>query len=307
MKETKIKEEGLTPQRTEQRPTCLSERNPSIMVLGGGGSKIVAMLGALKAIETRVPDFLHQVQMWVGTSAGAILSLLFCCRYTVRQLEGELTYLNMSSLLSFDITSLLVGKGMGLDSGERYLEWISEKMAAKGIHPMITLSQLKELTGLSLITVASDLHTRSSYFFSADSDPDIPAIMAVRASFGIPIWFTSISYKNMILLDGGLTLNCAFYTVVESYADQNNDVVFGIDLNFTEAAGNVENLSLIEYVSLLGEMFVSLQNGTSAVSTSVQSGHHRIHYVPLSKHYPLLVVSEEEKQKLFQEGFESIQ
>lgn len=289
------------------RPECVPVDDPNIMVLGGGGSKIVAMLGALKAIEDRIPVFLKHVHTWVGTSAGAILSLLFCCRFTLHELQSHLTDLDMTSLLSFDITSLLVGRGMGLDTGSKYLEWISEKMASKGIHPMITLKQLRELTGIALITVATDLKSRSTYFFSADSDPDIPAVMAVRASFGIPLWFTCIDYKDMKLLDGGLTLNCAFYKVIENFADENNDTVFGIDLSYSPLTetdkGSTSEITLVEYISLLGEMFVSLQTEEVGVNTSA----HRIHYVALSKHYPLLTVNEEDKHKLFDEGYHSIQ
>lgn len=282
-----------------------------MVVLGGGGSRIVAMLGALAAIEKVVPKFIANVHTFVGTSAGAILSLLLCCRFTIPELQTHLTSLNMTNLLSLDITSLLVGNGMGIDTGSRYLEWISEKMVEKGIHPMITLKQLRELTGFSLLTVTTDLLTRSTYLFSADSDADTPALMAVRASFGIPLWFTRIRYRNMLLLDGGLTLNCAFYKVIEEFADEHQDVVFGIDLNIAESTTTdmIGSESLVDYVSLLAEMFIGMQNDVrkpSQSEASTEESPHKIHYVTLSKHYPLLVVSEDDKQNLFNEGFNSI-
>ncbi|RYE95106.1 MAG: hypothetical protein EOO77_43465 [Oxalobacteraceae bacterium] len=117
----------------------------------------------------------------------------------------------------------------------------------------------------------------------------------------------------MVLLDGGLTLNCAFYKVVEEFADENQDVVFGIDLNFAERTSSVtaESESLVDYVSLLAEMFIGMQNeirpaSDRALDDSTDSPH-KIHYITLSKHYPLLVVTDEDKQNLFAEGFKSIE
>lgn len=294
-----------------KRPHCVPKEDPTMIVLGGGGSKIVAMLGALTSIESKIPTFLSQVHTYVGTSAGAILSILLCCRYSLPELRIHLKNLNMLRLLSLDLSSLLVGTGMGIDSGAKYLEWITERMTEKGIHPMITLKQLRELTGMSLITVTTDLLTRSTYLFSADSDPDTPALMAVRASFGIPLWFTRIRYRDMLLLDGGLTLNCAFYKVIEDFADEHQDIVFGLDLNFAAPqitkSEIMEQDSLVDYVSLLAELFIGSQNDASAHElTNNDESRHKIHYITLSKHFPLLMVTDEDKEKLFIEGFNSI-
>ncbi|RYE95107.1 MAG: hypothetical protein EOO77_43470 [Oxalobacteraceae bacterium] len=72
-----------------KRPSCIPKEDPTIVVLGGGGSRIVAMLGALASIESRCPDFLSRTHTLVGTSAGAILSILLCCRFTITELQKQ--------------------------------------------------------------------------------------------------------------------------------------------------------------------------------------------------------------------------
>ncbi len=303
--------EGIATKTT--RPTCIPNENPTIIVLAGGGSKIVAMLGAMVHILERVPDFLDAVHTWVGTSAGAMLSLLLACGYTIKELQRELTELNMPSLVTYDIGSLMVGKGMGLDSGNKYIEWISMRMVKKGINPSITLSQLKSLTNRSLLTVTTDLYSRSTYMFDYIQDPDVPALFAVRASIGIPLMFTKIFYKDKCLLDGGLAMNFPFRAIVNSLPEASHEVVFGIDLAFKNI--HQGNESLVDYISLLGELFIGLQAPPPCSENNehenqnldgMHQQHHRVHNIKLSRQYPLLQANEDDKDDLFEDGYTSI-
>ncbi len=308
--------ENATPNNatttSNSRPECIPNRNPTIMVLAGGGSKIVAMLGAMVHILERVPNFLDAVHTWVGTSAGAMLSLLLACGYTIKELQKELTELNMPSLVTYDIGSLMVGKGMGLDSGNKYIEWISMRMVKKGINPSITLSQLKSLTNRSLLTVTTDLYSRSTYMFDCIQDPDVPALFAVRASIGIPLMFTKVFYKDKCLLDGGLAMNFPFRAIVNSLPEQSHDVVFGIDLAFKNI--HQGNESLVDYISLLGELFIGLQapplskfENTEGMQQSLSNElPHQVHNIKLSRQYPLLQANEDDKDDLFEDGYNSI-
>lgn len=299
--------EEQKPSMINTRPLCIPTVNPTIVVLAGGGSKIVAMLGALVHIIERVPNFLEQVHTWVGTSAGAMLSVLLCCGFTVQELQKELTELDMPSLITYDIGSLMVGKGMGLDSGNKYLEWISVRMVKKGINPSITLSQLKQLTNRSLVSVTTDLYSRSSYMFNCDKDPDVPVLFAVRASIGIPLMFTKVFYKDKCLLDGGLGMNFPFHAVVKALPRPTEDIVFGIDLAFTNV--HQGNESLVDYISLLGELFIGLQAPNIERENPDEKQPfclHRVHNIKLSRQYPLLQANENDKDDLYEDGYQSI-
>lgn len=300
---------GSESDSTAARPLCIPHVNPTILVMAGGGSKIVAMLGAMVHIVERVPDFLDRIHTWVGTSAGAMLSLLLCCGYTIKELQKELTELDMPSLATYDISSLMVGKGMGLSDGNKYLEWISLRMVKKGINPSITLRQLKSLTNRSLVTVTTDLYSRSTYLFDCDQDPDVPAIFAVRASFGIPLMFTKVFYKDKCLLDGGLAMNFPYRAIVKKLPIPTTDIVFGIDLAFRNV--HQGNESLVDYISLLGELFIGLQSPAQD-EEEMRNGKsqpeqpHRVHNISLSRQYPLLQATENDKDDLYEDGYQSV-
>ena len=65
--------------------TCFSQQRPKIgLVLGGGGAKGAAEVGALKVIERAG---LH-VDYIAGTSIGAIVGSLYAAGYTATELDS---------------------------------------------------------------------------------------------------------------------------------------------------------------------------------------------------------------------------
>jgi predicted acylesterase/phospholipase RssA len=105
----------------------------------------------------------------------------------------------------------------GLYSGDRFLDWMREKLDADG-HGLgdATMAQFHEQTGSDLTCVATDTVDGAPLNLNHRTAPDLPVIWAVRMSMGIPLVFQEVLWRaewgtyrgrNIIghsVVDGGL-------------------------------------------------------------------------------------------------------
>lgn len=305
----------------------MPKKDLTCLVLSGGGSKIVATIGAMCHLQIHRPNYLQKLKRVVGTSAGAIVALLLCCRYTVSELQFLLDDLDMSQFISIDLSFLLQPKILGLDSGTRYMQWMAERMIEKHISPSVTLRQLEEKTGMKLITITTDVNSRGVYCYSPDAEPNYPAIWAVRASIGIPILFRPVIHDDRCLIDGGVLCAFAFDLLLNLVAK--NEVIFGICLDEPNPFGKDNNAeaALNEDVGTheghrtpknIYEMFCACLSmmtpppyvarlGKKATSkNTVRVGRHSILHIPLSKYYNVIAAPKSQQDELFDEGWNAV-
>lgn len=308
------------------------ESPPTCLILSGGGSKIVATIGALCQLHQQAPNVLSAFRRFVGTSAGAIICLLLCCGYSIIELQFLLDRLDMASFISIDIGFLFQSKVLGLDDGAKYMKWMANLMTAKQISPSITLQDLEQRTGKKLITITTDVNSKSIYCFTPDTEPSYPALYAVRASIGIPILFKPIVYGERCLVDGGLL--CAFaFNLLVNLVDE-NETILGIVLEDPDMLGGNGTASTEQGKNTCGpknmyEMFcicMSMMTTPShfqhpssplfaaASRASVRAegeksanitkmGRHRILHIALSKFYNIVGASTADQDALFAEGW----
>jgi predicted acylesterase/phospholipase RssA len=107
----------------------------------------------------------------------------------------------------------------GLFAGGKFLEWVREKLAVKGIAADATLKTFHEQTGSDLSLVVSDTTDVEMMVLNHRTAPDCPVAWAVRMSMSIPFvwrevvwqesWGTYLgrSKTGNILVDGGVLSN----------------------------------------------------------------------------------------------------
>ncbi|HUB76616.1 MAG TPA: patatin-like phospholipase family protein [Solirubrobacteraceae bacterium] len=198
------------------------------LVFEGGGVKGIALAGAYRELAERG----YAPQCVAGTSAGAITAALVAAGYSGRELEHVV--LHEMRFPQFEDPAFLddfgrVGQAAefllhrGMHSGDFFLQWISDRLAAKG---MTKFGQLRDDTATHpnrtyrLQVIASDLSTRSMLVLPRDSaalgisDPDeLEIAHAVRMSMSIPLFFEPVVLENAktgtphVVVDGGLLSN----------------------------------------------------------------------------------------------------
>ncbi|OHB25379.1 MAG: phospholipase [Desulfuromonadaceae bacterium GWC2_58_13] len=159
-----------------------------IPVFAGGGTRLPAYVGILKALEEYKLGFRHMV----GTSGGSVVAALYCAGWSVDRLFDLAMDIDFAQFKGFSLPSL-IRKG-GLSSGDSFERWMDEQL--KGV----TFRDLP----LDLHVVATDVFSQEPVIFDRETTPDLKVSTAVRFSVGIPLLFTYKHYGEKLLVDGSI-------------------------------------------------------------------------------------------------------
>lgn len=174
------------------------------LVLGGGGMKCIATLGAVQYIYDN--NDTEKIKKFVGTSAGAIISLLLAVQYTPIEIIVYICTQNVSeSLLPADIFSLV--KGNGAIMFEKVENHIRNMIYKKISRNSITLKELYDEYGKTLVCCTYNMTKNICEYVSKDTHPDLDCVTAVRMSSSIPIVFDDCVIDGDLYLDGGIVDN----------------------------------------------------------------------------------------------------
>ena len=215
------------------------------VVIGGGAVKAIAFLGVLECLQRRQSFDLQNVEVFVGASAGALLSALLNIGYTAAELYHAVATTEFSELAEPDIGKLF--SRFGLDSGHRVIAKLREMFAVKGFEPDVTLQQLHALTGKRLVITVTQLGSGVRYL-DYRCEPNLAVISAVRMSIGIPGYFTPVKYGNDYYVDGGMLDNVPLAVFGDG---DTRDVLVIRRAHQDRSGGEVDADSLEHYLWLL--------------------------------------------------------
>jgi NTE family protein len=204
-----------------------AQENFADLVFEGGGVKGIGLAGALATLEERE----YRPQNIAGTSAGAITAALLAAGYSAAELREIIVSLDYRQFqdrawedkIPLVERSLSLLLDLGLFEGDRFLEWIRERLAAKGVHTFADLVQDEFADDpryrSRLQVVASDVTTHELLVLPRDAhklgiEPDaLDVALAVRMSMSIPIFFEPVRFENPetgrthVIVDGGMLSN----------------------------------------------------------------------------------------------------
>ncbi len=173
--------------------------------LGAGGSRGVAHIGFLKAMEEKgiVPDYIS------GCSMGSVVGSCYALGMSPDQMMEEINKLKFSDI--FDLSLNPFGNGALLRAKKMYKKLQSYLNDT-------TFNQLKR----PFTCVATDLNSGSIKTFSGDTK----VVDAVVASSSIPGIFKAVNIDNMSLVDGGVKCRVP----IEQVRDMGAEVVIAVDV-----------------------------------------------------------------------------
>jgi len=196
-------------------------------VFEGGGVKGIGLAGALATLEERD----YRAENIAGTSAGAITAALLAAGYSASELREIIVSLDYRQfqdrgwedkipLIERSLSMLL---DLGLYEGDRFLEWIRERLVAKGVHTFADLVHDEFADDpryrSRLQVVASDVTTHELLVLPRDATKlgiqpdDLDVALAVRMSMSIPVFFEPVRVVNEktgqvhVIVDGGMLSN----------------------------------------------------------------------------------------------------
>ena len=151
------------------------------LVLGSGGARGLAHIGAIEAIEERGYS-IHSVS---GCSMGSIIAGMYCAG---KLKEAKEWFMSIDRQRILQLTDFSI-TGNSLVKGSKVIKALQE------IVPECRIESLP----IPLTLVASDLLTTDEVVFRSGSLFD-----AIRASISIPLFFQPVQWQGRLLVDGGI-------------------------------------------------------------------------------------------------------
>ena len=185
-------------------------------VFEGGGSRGIAFVGAIQAMEEEKVEW----QRIAGTSAGAVIAALLASGYKSYEIRKHLKELDFSKLRGRTILNRIpiIGSllelmfNLGIYKNDYLETWVDSLLSEKGIKTFADLPEEK------LKIIASDVSNGQMLILPDDlhryrlTPADLKVSTAVMMSASIPFFFRPVIWKTKdrkksYILDGGLLSN----------------------------------------------------------------------------------------------------
>lgn len=169
------------------------EKSPeTVLVLGGGGMKGIAHIGAIKALEEAGirPDAV------IGTSIGGLVGTLIAGGLGWRELTEIARKLRKEDIVAVNRRSLWLGgvRAMSVFEDEQFIEWLERILPGHHFAELI----------LPLRINATSLVTGKEVWFGSGHREDVGLVEAVYASCALPLYFPPAKLDGDVLVDGGI-------------------------------------------------------------------------------------------------------
>ena len=152
------------------------------LVLGSGGARGLAHIGAIEALEERG----YTITSIAGCSMGSIIAGMYAAGQMKKAKEWFLSVDKQLILRMMDMNLL---SGNSLVKGQRIIEELKKVVPDRPI----------EKLNIPCTIVASDMMSADEVVFRTGSLFD-----AIRASISIPLFFAPVQISDQLLIDGGI-------------------------------------------------------------------------------------------------------
>ncbi|MBQ7632271.1 MAG: patatin-like phospholipase family protein [Paludibacteraceae bacterium] len=167
------------------------------LVLGSGGARGLAHIGAIEALEERG----YTISSIAGCSMGSIIAGM----YAAGQLqEAKEWFLRVDKQLILRMMDINLLSGNSLVKGERIIKELEKVVPDRPIEDL----------NIPCTIVASDMMNTEEVVFRSGS-----LFEAVRASISIPLFFQPVQIENRLLIDGGILNPLPLHTIERTEGD----------------------------------------------------------------------------------------
>jgi len=219
------------------------------LCLGGGGTSGLCYIGSFEILEEQDWFSINNIDNYVSTSVGSILSFFFVLGYSVNQIKDFLLMFDLNKIEP-KVDCLNLFRNYGLDNGQKIIEVAKSFLYEKFQLREITFKKLFEITKKRIRIIVTNYTKSETEIFDHISQPDMSVFLAIRMSMSLPFIFTPVFYNNCYYVDGGLLKNFGIDFC-------NPDTTIGISSSNT-SENKLDNI--VSYVNGLCQIFFTSAN-----------------------------------------------
>lgn len=163
-------------------------KNNIVPIFAGGGTRLPAHLGVLKALEELTIPF----NSLVGVSGGSIVASFHAAGLSLEKSKSIAFNTDYNQFREFSLLKLI--RHGGLSSGDVFEQWVDRQLSGK------TFNELDK----DLHIVATDVTNGKPVIFNKINTPNMKVSKAVRFSMSIPLVFSFKTFGKHIMVDGSI-------------------------------------------------------------------------------------------------------
>lgn len=227
------------------------------LVISGGGIHTIKVVGMLSCLEDNKVLSIQNIEKYISSSGGSILSILLASGFTPKELYNVLKTLYQKyntftedEFANKHIDDIFVDilYSNGMLSSSFIKTWLNELIYNKLNLIDPTFIEFTKKTGKLLNICASNITDHRYEVFSVENTPNIKVIDAICASISIPIIFKPCKIEDKYYLDSGLLNNFPTEYLDKKTDNYNNTIGIRIisnyesekdDLNFMNFVGSI--------------------------------------------------------------------
>ena len=216
-------------------------KNYKVLVLSGGGSKGVILLGMLHRLvnkklfsneneknkdneRDRISDennlfinYLSGIEAFIGTSIGSIICLLLLITLTPVEILSYICTKDLS--VDTKINILLLISKCGIMSFDSFFDEI-QKTTEERLGFIPTMDELYKLFQKDFVCVTHNMTTDETVYIDYKSHPNLSCIEALKMSCNVPLIFEKYMYDKCFYIDGAISDNFPIEYASKRYPDK---------------------------------------------------------------------------------------
>ncbi|MFC3094638.1 phospholipase [Alteromonas sediminis] len=257
-----------------------------VPIFSGGGTRLPAHIGILRALEEIDVEF----DSMVGISGGSIVAALYACKMPLEKILALATSTDFKQFRDFSLIRLLLHGG--LSSGKKFESWLDKLLEGK------TFADLD----FSLHVIATDLNGGGPVVFNKANSPEMKISQAVRYSMSIPLIFSSTVYKKHLLVDGAILSEDALFN--DWQGDGTPNVCFRLRSQLSAPSfDHRKRFMLPQYITMLIRTFMT---ALSREYVHANFWHHTVVIDTGNMSAVDFAMTPEQKTMLYNAGYETV-
>jgi len=203
------------------------------LVISGGGPIMIQILSAVQELEKNKYLNMNEIETIYGTSAGAILAVMFSLNFDWLTLNDYIIKRPWQDLFSIKVQNILDSYSKkGIFDTKTVEKCFKPLLDAKDIPTDIILEDFYKITNKELHIFAFEINNYKIVDISHKTHPNLKLISAIQMSCALPVLISPVFLDDNCFMDGGVACNYPLNFCIDSGKSQ--DEILGFKNKYSD-------------------------------------------------------------------------